>query len=72
MGDVYAGALLCEQAEWELRELGDDRKGTVADLFARRYLHDGDRLRGIDAAESPALERFDALLAGTLADERAR
>src|SRR5207247_1530127 len=40
MGDVYAGALLCEQAEWELQEFGDTRKGIVADLFVRRRLDD--------------------------------
>ncbi|MEX2227412.1 MAG: acyl-CoA dehydrogenase family protein [Dehalococcoidia bacterium] len=70
MGDVYAGALLCEQAEWELRELGDTRKGVVADLFVRRYLDDQSPLRGIDAPRDPALEHFDALVAGALIDDR--
>ncbi len=70
MGDVYAGALLVEQAEWELREFNDARKSLVAKLFIDRYLADHGPLRGIDAARSPALDRFDELLAGALADDR--
>ena len=66
MGDVYAGALLCEQADWELSEFGDGRKGVVADLFVRRYLDEQTALRGIDAPREPALEHFDALVAGAL------
>ena len=72
MGDVYAGALLCEQAEWEFHEFGDTRKGVVADLFVRRRLDDGSPLRGIDAPRDSALEHFDALLAGALVDPRER
>jgi alkylation response protein AidB-like acyl-CoA dehydrogenase len=72
MGDVYAGALLCEQAEWELREFGDARKGIVADLFVRRYLDDQSPLRGIDAPRDLALEEFDRLVAGALLDPRTR
>jgi hypothetical protein len=71
MGDVYAGALLCEQAEWELQEFGDDRKTTVAELFTRRYLDDQGPLRGIDAPRELGLEQFERLLAGALVDERA-
>src|SRR6201993_1758899 len=40
MGDVYAGALLCEQAAWEREIRGDDRKALIARLYARRYLAD--------------------------------
>ena len=72
MGDVYAAALLCEQAEWELGEFGDARKGVVADLFARRYLDDRSPLRGIDAHDDPALEHFDELVAGAFVDDRSR
>ena len=46
MAEVYAAALLCEQAEWELREFGDDRKALVAALYAERYLSDRGPLRG--------------------------
>jgi hypothetical protein len=72
MGDVYAGALLCEQAEWELREFGDSRKGVVADLFVRRHLDDQSPLRGIDAPRDLALDQFDVLVAGALVDTRER
>jgi len=72
MGDVYAGALLAEQAEWELRELGDARKGVVADLFVRRYLDDQSPLRGIDAPRELALDEFEALVAGALSVDAAR
>ncbi|MGH2758387.1 MAG: acyl-CoA dehydrogenase family protein [Actinomycetota bacterium] len=66
MGDVYAGALLCEQAAWERTESGSDRKALVARLYADRYLADSGPLRGIDATESASLDRFDDLVAGAL------
>jgi alkylation response protein AidB-like acyl-CoA dehydrogenase len=72
MAEVYAAALLCEQAEWELREFGDDRKALVAALYVERYLKDRGPLRGIDEMESLAIETFDKLVAGALVDERAR
>jgi len=72
MAEVYAAALLCEQAEWELREFGDDRKSLVASLYVERYLKDAGPLRGIDAPESLSLERFEQLVAGALADDRPR
>ncbi|MBO0679582.1 acyl-CoA dehydrogenase family protein [Mycolicibacterium sp. S2-37] len=64
MADVYAGALLTEQAAWERAERGDDRKALVASLYARRYLADRGPLRGIDDDGDEAIERFDELLAG--------
>jgi acyl-CoA dehydrogenase len=66
MGDVYAGALLTEQAAWERATRGDERKALVAGLYAQRYLADRGPLRGIDADSDPALERFDELLDGAL------
>jgi hypothetical protein len=72
MGDVYAAALLVEQAAWERSELGSDRKSVVARLFARRHLADPGPLRGIDADEDEALDRFADLAAGALVDDRAR
>jgi acyl-CoA dehydrogenase len=72
MAEVYSAALLCEQAEWELREFGDDRKTLVAALYAERYLKDRGPLRGIDETESLAIEHFDKLAAGALVDDRAR
>jgi hypothetical protein len=66
MGDVYAGALLTEQAAWERAEGRTDRKALVARLYAQRYLSEGGPLRGIDADGDEAIERFDELIAGTL------
>ena len=68
----YSAALLCEQAEWELREYGDDRKALVAALYAERYLKDRGPLRGIDEPGSLAIEHFERLVAGALVDDRAR
>jgi acyl-CoA dehydrogenase len=72
MGDVYAGALLVEQAAWEQHTDGRDRKALIARLFADRYLADRGPLRGIDRAHDEALARFDELVAGALTDERPR
>ena len=66
MGDVYAGALLTEQAAWERATRGGERKALVARLYAQRYLADRGPLRGIDADSDEALERFDELLDGAL------
>ncbi len=66
MGDVYAGALLTEQAAWERETLGTDGKALVARLYALRYLADRGPLRGIDADADEALERFDELVDGAL------
>ena len=41
MGDVYAGALLTEQAAWSHETGRGDRKALVARLYAQRYLADG-------------------------------
>ena len=66
MGDVYAGALLTEQAAWEQDTRGGDRKALVAQLYAQRYLADRGPLRGIDADSDEALDRFDELVDGAL------
>ncbi|GBE64372.1 DNA alkylation response protein [Mycobacterium sp. MFM001] len=66
MGDVYAGALLTEQAAWERATYGTDRKALVARLYAHRYLADHGPLRGIDADNDEAIERFDELVDGAL------
>ncbi|MET0757024.1 MAG: acyl-CoA dehydrogenase family protein [Mycobacterium sp.] len=67
MGDVYAGALLTEQAAWERETHRADRKALVARLYALRHLADVGPLRGIDAESDEAIERFDDLVAGALA-----
>ena len=63
MVDVYAGALLLEQAGWERTTLGTDRKALLARLYARAHLADRGPLRGVD---DPAedLERFKDLVDG--------
>ncbi|OBH82312.1 DNA alkylation response protein [Mycobacterium scrofulaceum] len=66
MGDVYAGALLTEQAAWERETRGGERKALVARLHAQRYLADRGALRGIDAESDEALQRFDELVDGAL------
>jgi acyl-CoA dehydrogenase len=66
LGDVYAGALLIEQAAWERDTRGGDRKALVAALYAQRHLADRGPLRGIDADSDLALERFDELADGAL------
>lgn len=66
MGDVYAGALLTEQAAWERAARGGERKALVARLHAQRYLADRGALRGIDDDRDDALERFDELVDGAL------
>ena len=53
MGDVYAGALLTEQAAWERAERQTDRKALVARLYAQRYLADLGRF----AASTPRATR---------------
>jgi len=67
MGDVYAGALLTEQAAWERETRQSDRKALVARLYALRYLADVGPLRGIDTESDEAIERFDELETGALA-----
>jgi hypothetical protein len=70
MGDVYAGALLTEQAAWERETRGGDRKALVARLYAQRYLADRGPLRGIDADSEEALEGFDELVDGAFSREQ--
>ncbi|VBA62186.1 acyl-CoA dehydrogenase family protein [Mycobacterium attenuatum] len=66
MGDVYAAALLTEQAAWERETRGADRKALVARLYVQRYLADCGPLRGLDTEGDEALQRFDELAAGAL------
>jgi len=70
MIDVYAGALLIEQAAWEREAEGRDRKTLVAELYARRRLAEPGPLRGIDGATDTSLGRFRELADGALVDDR--
>jgi hypothetical protein len=67
IGDVYAGALLTEQAAWEQATGGAERKALVAQLYARRHLTEPGPLRGIDDDADEGLERFDELADGAFA-----
>jgi alkylation response protein AidB-like acyl-CoA dehydrogenase len=68
MGDVYAGALLTEQAAWEQAVGRTGRKALVARLHARRYLADRGPLRGIDEEFDEGIERFEELANGALTE----
>jgi alkylation response protein AidB-like acyl-CoA dehydrogenase len=70
MAETFTAAILCERAEWELREFGDDRKGVIAALYTERYLTDRNRMRNIDSPSNLALERFDDLVSGALVEAR--
>jgi len=72
MAEVYAGAILCERAEWELRTFNDDRKSLIATLYTERYLTDRNRMRDLDLPNNLAIDRFDDLVAGALVDQRPR
>ncbi|QXJ23301.1 acyl-CoA dehydrogenase family protein [Actinomadura graeca] len=67
MADVYAAALLLEQAGWERADSGGDRKALVARLYARNRLADPGPLRGIDAP-AEELDRFKDLVDGAFVD----
>ena len=69
MVDVYAGALLVEQAGWEQAEMGSDRKALVCRLYVRAHLADPDPWRGIDLP-AEELERFKDLCDGAFVDDR--
>lgn len=70
MVDVYAAALLLEQAGWERDQLGGHRKELVTRLYVRSHLAERGPLRGIDAPAED-LERFKELTDGALVDDRA-
>jgi hypothetical protein len=72
MVDVYAGALLVEQAAWERSAGGGDRKALVARSYAQRHLGERGPLRGIEVERDEALDRFEELAAGAMVDERVR
>ena len=76
MVDVYAAALLLEQAGAESQLAGEagssvasGRKALIARLYARSHLADLGPLRGIDAPAED-LERFKELCDGALIDPR--
>ena len=70
MVDVYAGALLVEQAAWERSTGSGERKALVARLYARRRLAGDGPMHGIDRPRDEALDRFAELSEGALVDDR--
>jgi acyl-CoA dehydrogenase len=66
MGDMYAGALVTEQAAWERAARQINRKARIASLYLRRYLADRGPLGGIDAQDDDAIKHFDQLMDGAL------
>jgi acyl-CoA dehydrogenase len=69
MADVYAAALLVEQAGFEHANLGSDRKAVVARLYVRARLAERGPMRGIDQPAED-LARFKELWDGALVDNR--
>ena len=69
MVDVYAAALLLEQAGLESQLGGGGRKSLIARLYARSHLADPGPLRGIDGPAED-IERFKELSDGALIDPR--
>jgi len=65
MADVYAAALLVEQAGWEERAGHGSRKALVARLYADAHLADHGPLRGLDRPAED-LDHFDDLARGAL------
>ncbi|MGN9789296.1 acyl-CoA dehydrogenase family protein [Nonomuraea sp. ZG12] len=65
MADVYAAALLVEQAGWEERAGHGSRKALVARLYADAHLADHGPLRGLDRPAED-LDHFDDLVRGAL------
>lgn len=66
MADVYAAALLVEQAGWEERAGHGSRKALLARLYADAHLADHGPLRGLDRPAED-LDHFDELVRGALA-----
>jgi acyl-CoA dehydrogenase len=60
LADLAEGALLLDEATWQLARDGDARKAVVARRFARRLTPQ--RARGILDDDRSAVEHFDALV----------
>ncbi len=61
LADLTEGALLLDEATWQLDRDGDARKVVVAQRFARRHLTTP-RARGILDDDRSAIDHFDALV----------
>lgn len=71
LADLIQGALLLEQAAWELQTRGSARKAIVAKIFMNRHLT-ARPLRGILSGDRIALDLFDEIVCyGRIAPDRA-
>jgi hypothetical protein len=61
LADLVEGALLLDEASWQLGRDGDARKAVVARRFARNHLAPP-RVRGILDDDRTALDLFDSLV----------
>jgi hypothetical protein len=61
LADLVEGALLLDEASWQLARDGDARKAVVARQFARKHLTPP-RVRGILDDDRTALDLFDPLV----------
>jgi acyl-CoA dehydrogenase len=65
MIDVYAGAILLEQAKWD-SDRGGSRKALIARLWVQSHLTEPSAHRNIDVPTDDVLDHFDELVAGAL------
>lgn len=71
LADVIQGALLLEQAAWELTRRGSARKAVIAQMFTDRYLRT-QPLRGILSGSRAALDLFEEIVCyGSIAPQHA-
>ena len=70
MVDVYAAALLLEQAGWEHEHAGSDRKALVARLYVRAHLAEQGPFRGHRRTGRGAAS-VQGLVDGAFVDDRA-
>jgi acyl-CoA dehydrogenase len=61
LADLAEGALLLDEATWQLRRDGDARKAVIANRFARKRLAPP-RVRGILDDDRTAVDLFDAIV----------
>jgi alkylation response protein AidB-like acyl-CoA dehydrogenase len=66
MIDVYAGAILLEQAKWD-SDNGGTRKALIARLWVQSHLTEPNAHRNIDTPTDDVLDHFEELAAGALA-----
>jgi acyl-CoA dehydrogenase len=61
MADTLEGALLCEEASWQLQEEGDARKAVMARRYSKRRL-ERQRVRGITDGDRSVIDLFEPIV----------